>query len=314
MEGLSINNIITNEDIVITYTPSSDVINYSYVIIKNNNYGIPIYGNNNLPVEIRLIEEGSYKIEVTENGIIKTIGEYIIDKTAPIINIGEKTHIITNKENFTYEGISASDSNDGDLTDKITSNINTIDFSVPGIKKINYEVSDSAGNITSDIVYVTVKKDNTNLILTGQIATILVVLSIILFLIKYIRSIKLEKRFSKYTINSSLNKSISLFDNLSIQYEDFINKISNGLSKVNVINKMSKKYTKYISAFELNSNEINIVGNKIVLGFVFIFVSIIINLFRFKLITSIEMLLPFILGFYILDIIYLYKFIVYKKK
>ena len=39
MEGLSINNIVTNEDIVITYTPSSNVINYSYVIIKNNNYG-----------------------------------------------------------------------------------------------------------------------------------------------------------------------------------------------------------------------------------------------------------------------------------
>ena len=33
MEGLSINNLITNEDIIITYAPS--VINYSYVIIKD---------------------------------------------------------------------------------------------------------------------------------------------------------------------------------------------------------------------------------------------------------------------------------------
>lgn len=314
MEGLSINNVITNEDIVITYTPSSNVINYSYVIIKNNNYGIPIYINNNFPTEIKLIEEGNYKIEVTENGIIKNTGEYVIDKTAPIINIGEKTHTITNKEKFSYEGISASDSLDGDLSSKITSNIDSIDFSVPGIKKINYEVSDKAGNIASDLVYVTVKKDNTNLILAGQIATILVTLSIILFLIKYIRSIKLEKRFSKYTINSSLNNSISLFDNLSIQYEDFINKISKILSKLNIINKIGKRYTKYITAFELDSNPINVISNKFVLGFVFIFISIVINLFRFKLISAIEMILPFILGFYILDIIYIYKFIIYKKK
>ena len=39
-------------------------------------------------------------------------------------------------------------------------NIDNIDFSVPGIKDIHYEVSDNAGNVTSDIVYVTVKKVN----------------------------------------------------------------------------------------------------------------------------------------------------------
>ena len=314
MEGLSINNIITNEDIVITYTPSSNVINYSYVVIKNNSYGLPIYINNNLPTEIKLTEEGSYRIEVTENGVIKSTGQYVIDKTAPIISIAEKTHTITNKERFSYDGVSASDIIDGDLTNNITSNIDDIDFSIPGIKKINYEVSDNAGNIALDTVYVTVKKDNTNLILTGQIATILAVLFVIIFLIKYIRSIKLEKRFSKYTINSSLNKSISLFDNLSVQYDDFIKKISEKISGLNIINKIRKKYTKYITAFELNSNPINVISNKIVLGFVFIFISIIINLFRFKLISFIEMILPFLLGFYILDIIYIYKYILYKKK
>ena len=92
MEGLSINNLITNEDIIITYTPS--VINYSYVIIKDNVYGEPIYIYDGSVSEIKLTDEGSYKIEVTENGITRT-GEYVIDKTAPIINISEKTYTIT---------------------------------------------------------------------------------------------------------------------------------------------------------------------------------------------------------------------------
>ena len=89
MEGFSTNNMITNEDIVITYTPS--VINYSYVIIKDNVYGEVIYVTNRQVSEIKLTEEGSYKIEVTENGIINT-GNYVIDKTSPVLNIKEKTY------------------------------------------------------------------------------------------------------------------------------------------------------------------------------------------------------------------------------
>ena len=71
MEGLSTNNIITNEDINITYTPS--VINYSYVIIKDNIYGTPIYVTDGSVSEIRLTDEGSYKIEVTPPIVTSTL-------------------------------------------------------------------------------------------------------------------------------------------------------------------------------------------------------------------------------------------------
>ena len=57
MEGLSINNIITNEDIVITYTPS--VINYSYIVIKNNKYGNRNYISDGSPVS------DGYAVKVT---------------------------------------------------------------------------------------------------------------------------------------------------------------------------------------------------------------------------------------------------------
>lgn len=124
----------------------------------------------------------------------------------------------------------------------------------------------------------------------------------------------LEKRFSKYTLNSSKNASISLFDNLCNQYDDYINKMSKQISSLNIVTKMSERYKKYITAFNLDSNPIKIISNKIVLGVVFILGYLIINVFRGKIAQPFEILLPFILGFYTLDIIYIYKYRKYKKK
>ena len=59
----------------------------------------------------------------------------------------------------------------------------------------------------------------------------------------------LEKRFSKYTLNSSKNASISLFDNLCNQYNDYINKMSKHLSSLNIVTKMSERYRKYLICF-----------------------------------------------------------------
>ena len=208
MEGLSINYIdSTNEDVVVTYTPSSLIKNYSYVIIKNNEYSNPIYVNSNTNTDILLKETGTYKIEITNvdyNGVSSklTSGEYKIDKEAPVININENTYTITSNEELNISDITASDLVDGDLTNFIKSNINDIDLSVEGIKEVEYSVSDKAGNITKEVIYITVKQDNTNIIRLGQIGIILIVLAIIIFISKYVRSIKLEKRFSKYTINS----------------------------------------------------------------------------------------------------------------
>lgn len=312
MEGLSINNVITNEDITITYTPS--VINYSYVIIKDNVYGAPVFITDGKTVEIKLNEEGSYKIEINENGVVTT-GYYVIDKTAPILNIQEKTFVITNKEDFIVDDkVTASDIEDGDLTRQITTNVESIDFKTPGIKKIEYTVSDKAGNISTDTIYVTVKKDNSTLILAGQISIIFLVFILILFLIRYLKSIKLEKRFSKYTINSSKNKSISLLDNLYNQYNDFIDKMSKRLNKFNFLIKSSEKYKKYVVAFNLDNDTMKVISNKIVIGVLFILGFIVINLFRSKIIQPFEIFIPFILGYYMLDIVYIYKYALYKKQ
>ena len=158
------------------------------------------------------------------------------DTDKPIIYTKEKTYVIKAHDNFDFlYDVTATDATDGNITNKITNNISDLDFTKEGVKKVIYSVSDNAGNITEEIVYVTVKKDNTSLIRLGQFGLLLVLLVAIIFLYKYIRSLKLEKRFSKYTINSSKNKSISLADNLYVQYTDFIDKLSKKISKSKVL-------------------------------------------------------------------------------
>ena len=321
MEGLSINYIdSTNKDVVVTYTPSVNVTNYSYIIIKDNEYSNPVIINSNMSTNITFNTTGTYKIQITNydslgNSSVITSGEYKIDKEAPIINISEKTYKVKNKDELNImEGITASDIVDGDLTNSITTNINELDFNIEGIKELKYSVSDKAGNTTTEIVYLTVMKDNTNLVRIGQLGIIIVILAILVFMYKYIRSIKLEKRFSKYTINSSKNKSISLLDNLYNQYQDFISKLSKILSKSVFLKKRSERYNKYIEAFELDNDTMKVIARKVVIGFIYILVAAIAGLIQSSIITLLEMLISFILGYYTLDIIYIYKYNRYNKK
>ncbi len=236
------------------------------------------------------------------------------DNDAPIINIKQKTFKIKANEQFDYmSNVSATDIQDGNLTNFITTNIDEIDFTKQGIKKLEYTVSDKSGNTTTEMVFITVVKDDTNLIKIGQFSFLIIFLLVLIFLIKYLKSIRLEKRFSKYTINSSKNKSISLFDSLYNQYNDFIDKMTKFLSKSKFLKDRAKKYNKYVESFGLDSN-IKFISRKIVVGFIFLLVAIIVKLSGSQIMQPYEMIIPFVLGFYTLDIIYICKYSLYRKK
>ena len=322
MEGLSINGIEnTLNDVVVTYTPSYNVYRYSYKIIKDNDVIETMDVLKNEIKEFTFSSTGTYKIEIQNydrygRESLLTSQEYVIDKEAPIINVENKTYKIKQGEEIDlFDGVVASDNYDGDLTNQIETNIHIIDFNEKGIKTIEYTVSDKAGNKTSEEAYVTVVANNTNIIKIGQLSIVLIFILLTLFIIKYVRSIKLEKRFSRYTINSSKNKFVSLFDSLNNQYKDFIRKMSIVLTKSTFLKNRAKRYKKYVEALGINdSDNMQFMASKIVLGFAFLIVTIVIKLIKSTLMQPLEMLGPFILGFYTLDILLVYKYINYKKK
>ena len=319
MEGFNIQSINTNDDVVVSYTPSDSVFRYNYVITKDNIKKEPIIIDSNAPFEVKLTEEGIYTIEVKTydiygNETVLTSGNYTIDKTAPIITIKNKTYkTVKNKQIDVLSSVKANDNIDGDITNSIT--INNVDYTKTGIKTIEYTVSDLAGNTTTAKSYLTVKNDYTGLIRVGQIGSLILILFVIMFLYKYIRSIKLEKRFSKYSINSKKNSSISLLDYLYNIYSKLITKFSLSLKKSNYLSKKGEKYIKYNIAFELDDNDgMKFVARKIFVGIIYTFVLIFISIILSKTPNILEIIIPFILGYYTLDIIYFYKYSKYRKK
>lgn len=142
--------------------------------------------------------------------------------------------------------------------------------------------------------------------------TIFILILVLIGLLFYNRSIRLEQRLKKYTVQSLNNKGLSLFDKIGNKYNLFIKNLSKILSHSTLLTKYSKKYNKYCHAFNVDT-EVNFISNKIVVGLIFIVFTIFIKLIRFDYINIYELLLSFILGYYVIDAIYLYKYKQYQK-
>ena len=99
-------------------------------------------------------KKGEYEINYTAtyNNLTKTITEKVIideefiDITPPVLTLkGNSIETIYVGDDYVDVGFSASDDEDGDLSDKVIVKSN-IDTNKRGVYEVNYEVSDSNGN------------------------------------------------------------------------------------------------------------------------------------------------------------------------
>ena len=170
---------------------------------------------------------------------------------------------------------------------------------------------------TRDVTITTpVHHKNNDLILLGQIGIGITAIVIVILLARYIQGVKYDRRISKYSLKSTDDKnSTSLLDNINNQYKLFINKFSDKIKKSQVLSKHSKKYIKYSEAFLLDDADgTKFMARKFVIGFIFIVVAILFKLFRFDLLRGYQMIIPFFFGFYTLNLIYINKYYIYRKK
>ena len=90
------------------------------------------------------------------------------DTTDPVTTLtGEATVTITVKDAYTDAGATAVDNVDGDLTANIVVSGDTVDVNTPGTYVIRYNVSDTAGNVATEVTRtVTVLPDTTDPVIT----------------------------------------------------------------------------------------------------------------------------------------------------
>lgn len=147
---------------------------------------------------------------------------------------------------------------------------------------------------------------NINVLNIIQILFISIFFIVCLLLIKQNFSIKYERRIGKYSIEPIRNKNVSLFDSLKKNYDNFVKKFRKILCKSTLIQRLSKKYEKYVGYGE-KEKAIDYVINKILISLIFILVVVFSQVLQGRVISFFELFIYFILGYFILDIYLIYS-------
>ena len=146
-----------------------------------------------------------------------------------------------------------------------------------------------------------------------QTVIMLILAFVIFYLIIYNKSLKIERRISKYGIESISKKEVSIFDLLYNHYHKLTGKISKMLKKSSVMVKYSQKYNKYISYDnEKDIAAIDFVSNKLTICLLFILIISFARIIEGAIPSILDILASGLIGFFLLDIYF--KFSDYVKK
>lgn len=306
----------TNKDINISYKPTTSVIRYEYYIIKDGIRSNVFNINGMDATNIVLSDTGNYQIEVKTydyygTNTIKS-GIYKVDKEAPVINIIEEEVELEMGTHYDFlNNVRVNDNYDGDLTAKVM--INDIDLNSVGEKYINYTAVDQAGNQTVQQMSVNVVNNKTNGLFYIQIIVGLLLVIFICLAMLYYRTTKLIKRIGRYGLNPINDNSPSLLDQIISFYTNLLETISKYLNKSVFLVKYSKRYEKYLGIVNTNYKQsMNYVASKLIVSLVFLLIAIISNVFQFQVLGLYEVFLSLIVGFFVPDFLYLYKYKRYR--
>ena len=341
--GLSIDSLLTptNQDIIVTFTPKEDVISYKYRILKNSSVNLTsingeievpntIYNdyveiNSKEPTNISLTETGIFQLEiittdVNQNTQIINSGNYVIDKEAPQINLnnyrGQMIEYKIGETNFNaLAGVTVFDNYDGDLLSNLTTNYDSLDLTHAGIQKLQYTVSDQAGNVTTKTLDINVMKSDLDIIHMWQFLIFICLLPIVLFFFIYNRAVRLEKRITKYSVEPIKKYSFSICDKLIEIYQKIIDFLKPMVSKSVFITKHSKKFDKYVGIVDnFHKDSLELICSKIVVSIAILLLAIFAKTVQFKVLAFEEAFIPLILGYLFLDIYYAIKYKQYRNR
>lgn len=148
-----------------------------------------------------------------------------------------------------------------------------------------------------------------------QTIIMLILAFIIFYLIMYNKSLKLEKRISKYSIDSIKDKSISFFDLLSNKYMNIVQTFTKILKKLKIMVKYSARYNRYITYDNMKEMcAMDFVSNKFIISFIFIFIIFLARVIEGVFPSVFDVLVAGILGFFLIDIFFRFKDYIRKKQ
>jgi tight adherence protein B len=152
-------------------------------------------------------------------------------------------------------------------------------------------------------------------ILIIQSVIVVILLFILLFLYRFNRAIKLEKRIDKYSIESIKTETTSIFDNIYALYNHIQKQLTKLLLSIKIFDKYSLRYRKYIDFFDKDSKiAMDYVSNKVLVSVSFVLIKLFADIIEYRVTAMHEILLIGLLGFIIPDLFLMYNNYLRKKK
>ena len=139
---------------------------------------------------------------------------------------------------------------------------------------------------------------------------VIIVIIIVDLLIKLNKAINVERRISRYSINSIMDYDNNLGDTLRNKYNRFVKRFRKIFKKNGVFDRQASKYNKYIMAGDV-VNVMDFIIIKLIMGICFVGLVIVSLAIQGSVISFLGMIISFIFGYYIYDI---YLYIINKKR
>ena len=148
-----------------------------------------------------------------------------------------------------------------------------------------------------------------------QTIIMIILVFIMFYLVIYNKSLKIERRIAKYSIETNKDDSASLFDKIYNKYFSAVSRLSKILKKSDVFSRYSKKYNKYIT-YENDKDTIamDFISQKVLISIFFILVITFARIVEGKLPSLIDITVSFLLGFFSVDIYFKVYDIIRRKK
>ena len=310
---------VTNENFIVTFYPSTNVLNYTYILYKDGNKEKEININENKSVDIPVTGTGKYNIKININNIYGTnevleSGYYYIDQVEPVIETSTTVIKVKEGKSFNpFEYVTAYDNKDGDITDKVTSDYHLLNLEELGIQSLTYKVFDSAGNTASKTIVVNVVKNNDAIIFSYQGIIGLLLICLVFISVREKKRRKTFERISKFSVESVNNTPLSISEKLTHIYKKMLKFVVRVLNSSNIFKKLGVRYNKYLCVSDLKvKNSLTLVANKILFAIFFTIIVAFSKAMLNDVLRIEEAFLMFIIGFYILDIKYMLKYNAYK--
>ena len=143
-----------------------------------------------------------------------------------------------------------------------------------------------------------------NTLIIIRFILVIIVIIIVDLLIKLNKAINVERRISRYSINSIMDYDNNLGDTLRNKYNRFVKRFRKTFKKNGLFGRQASKYNKYIMAGDV-VNVIDFIIIKLIMGICFVVLVIVSLAIQGNVISFLGMIISFIFGYYIYDI-YLY--------